>query len=127
MPRIEIKQILCPVDLSDPSRHALHHAARLAQWYGAQIMALQVVWEAVPAQRELSAAVTVEARTWCETTEIVAAGKPHEEIIRLANEHGADTIVLGVHGRTKVDLAFFGSTANQVVRAAACPVLTIRA
>ncbi len=38
----------------------------------------------------------------------------------------ADLIVLGVHGRPAVDLMFFGSTTNQVVRHAACPVLTVR-
>jgi nucleotide-binding universal stress UspA family protein len=35
--------------------------------------------------------------------------------------------VLGVRGRGGVDLAVFGSTANRVVREAACPVLTVHA
>jgi nucleotide-binding universal stress UspA family protein len=39
----------------------------------------------------------------------------------------ADLIVMGVHGRNVVDLALFGSTTNQVVRSATCPVLTVRA
>jgi nucleotide-binding universal stress UspA family protein len=34
--------------------------------------------------------------------------------------------VLGVRGRGAVDIGFFGSTTNQVVRHAACPVLTVR-
>ena len=38
----------------------------------------------------------------------------------------ADLIVVGVRGRNAVDLALFGSTTNQVVRAAECPVLTVR-
>ena len=38
----------------------------------------------------------------------------------------ADLIVMGVHGRNVVDLALFGSTTNQVVRSASCPVLTVR-
>jgi nucleotide-binding universal stress UspA family protein len=33
---------------------------------------------------------------------------------------------MGIHGRNVVDLAFFGSTTNQVVRHAPCPVLTLR-
>jgi nucleotide-binding universal stress UspA family protein len=33
---------------------------------------------------------------------------------------------MGVHGRNVVDLALFGSTTNQVVRSASCPVLTVR-
>jgi len=35
-------------------------------------------------------------------------------------------IVLGVHGRNPLDMALFGSTTNQVVRRATCPVLTLR-
>jgi nucleotide-binding universal stress UspA family protein len=34
--------------------------------------------------------------------------------------------VLGVNGRGAIDRMLFGSTAQAVVRQAACPVLTIR-
>ena len=78
------------------------------------------------ARRELTTAISPELRTWCDITEVVAVGKPHEKILCLAREYQADAIVIGVHGRGAVDLAFFGSTANQVVRAASCPVLTVR-
>ncbi|MBL8112433.1 MAG: universal stress protein, partial [Acidobacteria bacterium] len=33
---------------------------------------------------------------------------------------------LGVQGRGSIDLGIFGSTANQLVRHARCPVLTVR-
>lgn len=36
----EINRILCPVDLSDVSRDAIHHAVLLARWYNAKITAL---------------------------------------------------------------------------------------
>jgi nucleotide-binding universal stress UspA family protein len=78
------------------------------------------------ARRELRAAVSDEARRWCDCSEVTAIGKPHEEIVLLAAEHKADAIVMGVHGRNSLDLALFGSTTNQVVRHATCPVLTVR-
>ena len=53
-------------------------------------------------------------------------GKAYRELLRLAAERQTDLIVIGVHGRNAVDLALFGSTTNQVVRQATCPVLTIR-
>jgi hypothetical protein len=37
-----ICQIVCPIDLSDASRHALDHARVLAQWYAAKITVLHV-------------------------------------------------------------------------------------
>ena len=33
---VNIKRILCPVDLSQFSRDALHHALALARWYEAK-------------------------------------------------------------------------------------------
>ena len=53
-------------------------------------------------------------------------GKSYVEILRVASEQRADLIVMGVHGRNGLDMALFGSTTNQVVRQATCPVLTLR-
>ena len=56
----------------------------------------------------------------------VVHGKAHEQIIAAAGEKHSDLIVLGVHGRNTLDLMLFGSTTNQVIRHATCPVLTLR-
>ena len=56
----------------------------------------------------------------------VRHGKPHRQVLAVAAEQQVDLIVIGVHGRNSVDMAFFGSTTNQVVRHATCPVLTVR-
>jgi nucleotide-binding universal stress UspA family protein len=53
-------------------------------------------------------------------------GKAYREILDVATEGPADLIVIGVHGRNPLDLMLFGSTTNQVVRRATCPVLTLR-
>jgi hypothetical protein len=47
------------------------------------------------------------------------------EIVRYADEHEIDLIVLGTHGRTGVSRALIGSVAERVVRTASCPVLTV--
>ena len=53
-------------------------------------------------------------------------GKPYAEILRVAAEVRSDLIVIGVHGRNVADVMLFGSTTNQIVRRATCPVLTLR-
>ena len=48
------------------------------------------------------------------------------EILRVAAEEQSDVIVIGMHGRNPLEMALFGSTTNQIVRRATCPVLTLR-
>ena len=60
------------------------------------------------------------------TSSRVVHGKAYTEILHVAAEVEADLIVMGVHGRNAVDLMMFGSTTNQIVRRATCPVLTLR-
>jgi nucleotide-binding universal stress UspA family protein len=56
----------------------------------------------------------------------VAVGPPAETIVRIARERQADLIVMGTHGRTGLQHVLLGSVTEQVVRLAACPVLTVR-
>ena len=52
-------------------------------------------------------------------------GRPESEIHRIAEEHAADLIVVGSHGRHGLAL-LFGSTANGVLHGASCDVLAVR-
>jgi nucleotide-binding universal stress UspA family protein len=53
-------------------------------------------------------------------------GDPASEIVNLAKSEQADLIVLGTHGRTGLARLLMGSTAEQVLRHAPCPVLAIK-
>ena len=54
-------------------------------------------------------------------TDVAKAGA----IVRYANEHQIDLIVMGTHGRGGISHVFMGSVAERVVRTATCPVLTV--
>ncbi|MEW6322582.1 MAG: universal stress protein [Acidobacteriota bacterium] len=135
------RTILCAVDFSPSSVRAAEFALSLAQESDARLLLLHVLewpdgWERTlpelrrereaEARRLMAGLLPEEAAEWCRPDPIVAAGKASQEILRLAREHAADLIVLGVHGRTAVDLALFGSTAHAVLRESECPVLTVR-
>jgi len=140
------KRILCAIDFSACSLAALRYAATLAEPSGTKLTALYVMeWpplahdpllgpptdltgyrmaaEAAGLER-LHNVVAELSRIGVE--EIVAAGKPHHEILRIAGERASDLIVLGIHGRNPLGRMIFGSTAEPVVRRATCPVLTVR-
>ena len=74
----------------------------------------------------LKASIPEVVRTYCNVNTRVVHGRPSDEVLKLAGEQASDLVVIGVHGRSAADLAVFGSTAQQVVRQATCPVLTIR-
>ncbi len=56
----------------------------------------------------------------------VRIGEPGVEVLRAADELGADLIVMATHGRTGLRRLVLGNLAEIVVREAPCPVLTVR-
>jgi nucleotide-binding universal stress UspA family protein len=143
--------IVCAVDFSECSIYALEYAMSLAQEAGGSLTVLHVIDVApeipdihtlmiggVPDVREFIARVDESARarlkelvpdsvrTSCQAETMVVVGRSYREVLRVAGDRASNLIVLGVHGRGPVDRLFFGSTAQQVVRGATCPVLTLR-
>ena len=57
----------------------------------------------------------------------ITQGLPARAIVETATREGVDLIVMGTHGRTGVGRAVLGSVAEQVMRRAPCPVLTVKA
>ena len=56
----------------------------------------------------------------------VVEGRAYRRVLQRSAEEQADLIVMGVHGRSAIDLLVFGSTTHHVIRAATCPVLIVR-
>lgn len=142
------KTILCPIEFSDPSTRALEYALTLAKESGARLLLLHVVelpvdgeFYEVPefnlteyrrqleesARARLKSALPDEARVWCAPEERVISGKAYRAILDVAEQEKAEIIVMGVHGRGALHRRLFGSTTHHVIRAARCPVLTLRA
>ena len=144
------KRILCPVDFSESSLHALKYAISMAQEADKRLTVVHVVAhefenaddmasisdagmtiDSFVKQREealrrrLQEAVAI-APEFCSVESLMTHGKPWREVLRIAIERQSDLIVMGVQGRGAADLMFFGSTAQHVVREASCPVLTLR-
>lgn len=56
----------------------------------------------------------------------IETGAPHRVLLETAKEIGADLIVVGATGSGPLAAELLGSTADRVVRKAACPVLIVR-
>ncbi|MBI5640926.1 MAG: universal stress protein [Nitrospirae bacterium] len=144
---MEIKRILFATDFSEGSSHALPYAVDMAKQYGARLYFVYVIYDVaktagwyVPhvsidevykdmeksAKAELEKSFIDEMRGFKDMEHVVLKGIPYEEITKFAAENKIDLIVLGTHGRRGIDRMLFGSTAEQVVRNAPCPVLSVR-
>jgi universal stress protein A len=136
--------IVCAVGLEEASSATtLEYAAGLGRGTGARVTAVHVLDAYVtPASREVFddvgyvRALETEARARLRRVarealclwpieEVVLAGVAAEEVLRVSADCEADLLVVGGSGRGPVNF-LFPSTAQQIVRGAACPVLSVR-
>ena len=62
-----------------------------------------------------------------EVRQLVRGLDPAEDLIAVANETGADFIVIGLRRRTPVGKLILGSNAQRILLEAPCPVLAVKA
>jgi len=137
------KNILVPVDFSETSKNALDYAQNVAKALGASVHVLHVIldphsqaWSVEVPEMNLSRLTeswqTQAQKRLDELTvdapgeRVVTTGHAFSEIIRYAESHGIDLIVMGTRGLGAVEHMLLGSVAEKVVRKAPCPVLTVR-
>ena len=142
------KRILCPIDFSDFSRHALDEAIAIAHLYDGCVTALHVFPLAIAADpfaglpefqpfrltdrhrahllRQLSTLATTEGAEQGQITVALREGVDiHAEILEAADQMTPDLIVMGTHGRSGFQHLMLGSVAEKVLHKAHCPVLTV--
>lgn len=144
-----VKKVLYPTDFSSCSKQALDEALYMASKFDAELFMLHavVLHEADPNNPEHhfpEAAELVRLLSEMATTEMASlAARPSgrevvthqterpgfsasEVVLDYAAEIDADLIVMGTHGRWGPGRFFLGSTAEETVRYARCPVLSVR-
>jgi nucleotide-binding universal stress UspA family protein len=145
------KTILVPHDFSASANHATAIARDEARTHGGQLVLLHVIDlpyqlgpDAVIVPEDTGAPISIKqyaiqsaeahlqdiadrlAKDGVTARGIVVLGIPVDEINRAAEDHRADLIVMGTHGRTGFRHFVAGSVAERVVRSSKVPVLTIR-
>jgi nucleotide-binding universal stress UspA family protein len=142
-----IKNILIPVDFSNASKRALRYACELADTFEATLHVLHVVehpylpgayleFYPPPAEffdqveqdsrKQLERLLTPEEQARYGAVLVSRTGAAALEILDYVRSRGnIDLIVMATHGRGGVARLMMGSVADQIVRGAPCPVLTL--
>jgi len=76
--------------------------------------------KAIRSIEEKAAIKGVNVRKW------ILEGQPAKEILKLAEEHSFDLIVMGTLGKSGIEKILLGSVADKVIRGSRIPVLTVR-
>ena len=100
------------------------HQPWMVEAAGIDFEALQRAWVDA-AKAEFRALLKRRQLDSSNVTAHVVVGRPDTEIVRFAQECGADFIVMGTHGYGGVKRLLLGSVADNVVRQATCPVLVV--
>ncbi|WP_020472641.1 universal stress protein [Zavarzinella formosa] len=135
--------ILHPTDFSAGSEAAFHYACEMARDYEARLIILHTI---EPVTQMVGDGIIIpydESELYADAEQkmqeiqssspgvrmekIHLAGSPTTAIIETALDVKADLIVMGTHGRTGIGRLILGSVAEEVVRKAPCPVLTVKA
>jgi nucleotide-binding universal stress UspA family protein len=145
---LEIKLILCPIDFSEFSERAYHHALSLAEHYQAKLVAQHVIelwihpsasfavsWELYEefcqalretGEEQLQQFAKNHTHGEIQPELMVHEGTTPDSILSFAQTQKADLIVMGTHGRRGFDHLMLGSVTDRVMRKATCPVLVVR-
>jgi universal stress protein A len=141
--------ILVPIDFNPASDAALGYAADIAEKFAARLTLLHVVTDPnatgfltpemyVPASvdaqetflrtgRERLERLSATLKGRLPVTIDVRIGEVAQEIHTLVRTQKVDLLVMGTHGRRGLAHLLIGSVAEQMLRTAPCPVLTMRA
>ncbi|MDQ3646113.1 MAG: universal stress protein [Actinomycetota bacterium] len=120
--------IVAGVDGSDTSLQALAVAARLAALRDVDLVGLYVHWrqEDDTAASVLDGASSSLSDSGARFRARTESGDPADLVIRVAEEEGADTIVLGNKGMSGVKRFTLGNVPNKVSHHAPCDLLIVR-
>jgi nucleotide-binding universal stress UspA family protein len=139
---LPIRTVLHATDMSECSKYAYQLACSIARDYNAKLILVNVVpfqgasmgteGMVIPPPVVNSDQLRDELTKLAKhaglphTGIVLADGDPSDEILRVAKENKCDLIVMGTHGRRGLGRLVMGSVAEQVLRRAMCPVLTVK-
>jgi nucleotide-binding universal stress UspA family protein/YHS domain-containing protein len=121
-------KVLVPYDGAELAEQAAVMAIELLAQHRIELILLRVIGDP---RQEKSAVASLEtaaerlATSPSTVSPVLAIGRTEEEIVRCADQHGADLIAMSTHGRPMLARMLVGSVTDRVIRTSPVPVLAI--
>jgi nucleotide-binding universal stress UspA family protein len=140
--RLRLKKIICATDFSDPANYAINYGVSLAKEFNAKLYLCHVI--------DLSSATLYGDATFAFETQLihmeeyaqdrlrrlmdnydieweplVATGNAADEVMRLAEENGADMAITATRGHSGLKRLILGSVTERLMRTLHCPLLAV--
>lgn len=142
---MSFRNILFPTDFTPHARSALKYAAAFARHGGGRVVMLSVQTSPVPANLMNMPEQLLKEPLWLpqlrsqvqelltdplfdglEVEPVLVEGEPAREIANAVRDYDIDLVTVVTHGRRGLARALWGSTAEEIIAEAPCPVLTLR-
>jgi nucleotide-binding universal stress UspA family protein len=121
-----INRILCPIDLSETSRHALDHAFAFGRWYEARVTVLHVLNVPLPVMPPTGIPEGLSGIPPLHPNDVIEEVRRFSGVTNSVDGSRADVVVvMGTHGRSGFEALFLGSVTEKVLRSTHVPVLTV--
>jgi nucleotide-binding universal stress UspA family protein len=144
---MSFRNILFPTDFTAHARSALKYAAAFAREAHGRVVLFSVQDAKVPAnlltlpervledqdtrwllqlRNQVKELLADPLFSGLEVEPVIVEGEPAHEIAKAVRDYDIDLVTVVTHGRRGLARALFGSTAEEIIAEAPCPVLTIR-
>ena len=145
---IVLEKILVPVDFSECAKEGAKYASVFATQVGADLLLMNVTSTRLTTRRRIQPSFRLTGRELVETARLAAAdkldemvnflplvgisaetevavGTPIDKLVEGTEHPDVDMVITSTHGYTGLRHVLLGSTAEQLVRLAHCPVLVV--
>jgi nucleotide-binding universal stress UspA family protein len=138
------KNILVPVDFSEPSKKAVTYGLTLAHQFHAKLIVAHIVPEAsalvyafptdtstieeeqeMRARVEIANIVPAAYDSGVDVQTMVKTGDAQQQLLGIIKNEAVDLVVMGTHGRRYLGRWFLGSVTERMLRQVPVPIMTV--
>ena len=124
------QKVLVPLDGSELAERAIPYATAIAKSKDSEVILFTVSTDSKELDRPMKAYIDINAKELelhkIKVSKAVAYGNVAEEVIKFAEKHKIDLIIISTHGHSGIKRWMMGSVAEKILYGTCTPVLLVK-